>query len=57
MRQAEAQGIQILLEIGAAARPGMDREARGLIDDEAEPVAIEQALEQLGFAHRLNFGS
>jgi hypothetical protein len=52
MRQAEAQTVEILLEIGPTARPGMDRQAGGLVDDQAEPVAIEQTLQQLGFAHQ-----
>jgi hypothetical protein len=30
----------------------MDRQAGGLVDDQAEPIAIEQTLQQLGFAHQ-----
>ena len=37
-----------MLKIGAAARPGMDRNAGRLIDDQNEPVAIEHALGQPG---------
>ena len=43
-RQAEAQGVKIILEARAAFRPGMDGDASGLIEDEHEPVAIEEPL-------------
>jgi hypothetical protein len=36
-----------LLEIGAAARAGMHRDARRLVEDEDQPVAIEQARLQI----------
>src|SRR5262245_5475574 len=52
VRQAETQGVEMSLEIVAAAGAGMDRHSRGLVDDQAEPVAIEQALQQFGFAHQ-----
>ena len=41
-RQAEAQGVKIILEARAAFRPGMDGDSGGLIEDEHQPVAIEE---------------
>ena len=43
-RQAEAQGVEIILEARAAFRPGMNGDAGGLIENEHEPVAIEEPL-------------
>ena len=43
-RQAEAQRVEIILEARAAFRSGMDGDARGLIENEHEPVAIEEPL-------------
>jgi fused signal recognition particle receptor len=43
-RQAEAQRVEIILEARPAFRPGMDGDARGLIENEDEPVAIEEPL-------------
>ena len=43
-RQAEAQRVEIILEARAAFRSGMDGDARGLIENEDEPVAIEEPL-------------
>ena len=42
-RQAEAQGVKIILEARAAFRPGMNGDAGGLIENEHQPVAIEEA--------------
>ena len=41
-RQAEAQGVKIILEARAAFRPGMNGDAGGLIENEHQPVAIEE---------------
>ena len=43
-RQAEAQGVKIILEARAAFRPGVNGDASGLIENEHQPVAIEEAL-------------
>ena len=43
-RQAEAQGVKIILEARAAFRPGVNGDASGLIEDEHQPVAIEEPL-------------
>jgi len=43
-RQAEAQGVKIVLEARAAFRPRVNGDAGGLIEDEHEPVAIEEPL-------------
>ena len=41
---AEAQGVKIILEARAAFRAGVDGDSGGLIEDEHEPVAIEEPL-------------
>ena len=41
-RQAEAQGVEIVLEVGAALGAAMDRDPGRLVDDQHQPVAIEQ---------------
>ena len=43
-RQAEAEGVKIILKARAALRPGMDGDSGGLIKNEHEPVAIEESL-------------
>ena len=43
-RQAEAQRVEIILEARAAFRPGVNGDASGLIEDEHQPVAIEEPL-------------
>ncbi len=48
-----------MLEIGPAARPGMDRNAGRLVDDQHQPVAIKHAVDQIrgqicGRVHRRN---
>ncbi len=45
-RQTEAQAVEIVLEIGAAAGSGVDRQPRRLVQDEDQPVTIEQARQQ-----------
>ena len=46
-RQAEPQGVEIVLEAGAAFRPAMHREAGGLVDDKHQTVAIKQASQHI----------
>ena len=41
-RQAEAQGVEIVLEARAAFRPGVNGDAGGLVEHEHHPVAVEQ---------------
>ena len=41
-RQAEAQGVEIVFEIGAALGAAMHRDPRGLVEDQHQAVAIEQ---------------
>src|SRR3984957_11471194 len=41
-RQAEAQGVKVVLEARAAFRPGVNGDAGGLIENEHHPVAIEE---------------
>jgi hypothetical protein len=41
-RQAEAQGVEIVLKARAAFRTGVNGDSGGLIEDEHEPVAIEE---------------
>ncbi len=40
--QAEAQGVEIILEALAPLRPLVDREARRLVDHQHQPVAIDE---------------
>src|SRR5437660_10647864 len=40
--QAEAQRIELRLQIFAAFRASMDGNAGGFVDDEHQPVAVEQ---------------
>src|SRR5437588_1801619 len=49
--QAEAQRIEIGLQIFAAFRPSMDGNAGGLVDDEHQPVAVEQPGNELFRGH------
>ncbi len=42
-RQAEAQGVKVVLEARAAFRPGVNGDAGWLIENEHHPVAIEEA--------------
>ena len=44
--QPEAQGVEVLLEVGAAARSGMHRHAGWLVDDQDQAVAVENPLQQ-----------
>jgi hypothetical protein len=46
-RQAESQALERCLQIGAALGAAMHRQARGLVDHQHQPVAMEHA--------RLNF--
>src|SRR5579863_4095326 len=41
-RQAEPQGVKIVLEARAALRAPMNRDARRLVEDQHQPVAIEE---------------
>ena len=36
-----------MFEVGSAARPGMDRDAGRLVDDQHQPIAIKDPLGQL----------
>src|SRR5271167_4895795 len=47
MRQAEAQRVEAAFEIRTTARSGMHSDPRRLVDDQYEPVAIEDAIYQL----------
>src|SRR6202022_1255854 len=40
-RQAKTQAIEAAFEIGTAAGAGMHRNPRGLVDDQDQPIAIE----------------
>ena len=42
-RQAEAQRVERSLETGPALRPAMHRQARRLVDDQHQSVAVEHA--------------
>ena len=42
-RQAEPQMIEGGFQIGAALRPAMHRQARRLVDNKHQPVAVEHA--------------
>ena len=46
-RQAEAQRVERVFQIGAALRPAMHRQAGGLVDDQHQPVAVEHAGQDL----------
>ena len=46
-RQAEPQGVEIVLQAGAAFRSAMHREPRGLVDDQHQPIAIKHASQHL----------
>jgi hypothetical protein len=50
-RQAEAQGMEILLKVFAALWATMDRDSGGLVDDKHHPVAIEKPGEQFFVGH------
>ena len=50
LRQAEAQGVELLLEVRAAAGAGVDGDAGGLVDHQHQAVAVEQAGEE-AFRH------
>ncbi len=41
-RQAEAQGVKIILEARAAFRPGVNGDSGGFIENEHQPVAVEK---------------
>ena len=41
-RQAEAQRVEIVLEARAALRPVVDGDSGGLVEDQHQPVAVEQ---------------
>ncbi len=41
-RQAEAKGLEIVLETHAALGAAMDREARRLVDNQHQSISIEQ---------------
>ncbi len=45
-RQTEAEAVEIVLQIGATAGSGVDREPRRLVQDEDQPVTVEQARQQ-----------
>ncbi len=52
--QAEAEGVEMVGQRLAAARPRMDRKARWLVDDEHQGIAIEQARAYVGcMRHRI----
>ena len=42
-RQAESQRVERCLQIGAALRAAMHRQACGLVDHQHQPVAMEHA--------------
>ena len=44
MRQAEPQSIEAAFEIRAATGTGVDRDPGRLVDDQYEPVAIEDSV-------------
>ena len=46
IRQAKAQFIEAAFEIATTAGTGMDRDPRGLVDDQNETVTIEDAVRQ-----------
>ena len=50
-RQAEAQSVQEILEVGAALRAGVHREPRRLVDDQHQRVAVQDARKQLLGGH------
>ena len=41
-RQAEAQGVKIVLEARAAFRTGVNSDAGGFVEHEHHPVSVEQ---------------
>ena len=49
-RQAEAQRVEMILEIVAALGAAMHGQAGRLVDDEHQPVAVEQARERRSMA-------
>src|SRR5439155_12530206 len=44
LRQAEAQNVEAAFETGTAAGAGMHGNPRGLVDDQNEPVPVEDAV-------------
>ena len=50
-RQAEAQGMEIILKIFTPFGAAMNRDSGWLVDDEHHPVAIKQPREQFFFSH------
>jgi hypothetical protein len=53
-RQAEAQRVEMILEIVAALGAAMHGQTRRLVDDEHQPVSIEQAREEIIGSHGAN---
>jgi hypothetical protein len=53
-RQAEAQGMEIILEIFTTLRTAMNSDPGGFVDDKHHPVAIEKPCEQffVGYGRR-----
>ena len=41
-RQAKAQGVEVILKARAALRTGVNRDSRGLVENENHPVAVEE---------------
>src|SRR4051812_36695737 len=54
-RQAEAQRIKIGLQIVAALRTAVDGNAGGLVDDEHQPVSMEQPGNELFTGHETGY--
>src|SRR5688572_10811924 len=50
-RQAEAQRVEMILQARPALRPLVHGEAGGLVDDQHQPVAVEQAAPHLFRCH------
>ena len=46
-RQAKAQLVEGVFKARAALRPAMDGDAGGLVDDQHQPVAVEQARKEV----------
>jgi fused signal recognition particle receptor len=51
-RQAEPQGVEMVLQAAAAFRSAVDRQARGLVNDQHQAIAVEHAGEQIGGSNR-----